>query len=106
MYSTNEKLPLRARQQGAVLVVSLLLLLVMTILALGASQATRMQDRMATNLRDSDLALQSAEAGIRTAERLVDDPNLTAAPFACSSGRCQIYEVNILPANIAFQTQD
>jgi type IV pilus assembly protein PilX len=90
-------------QSGAVLVVSLLLLMVMTILALGASQATRMQQRMAGNARDHDLAFQSAEAGLRTGERLVDDPTVTAAPYPCSSGRCQIYELNILSSNVAYQ---
>jgi type IV pilus assembly protein PilX len=61
----------RQRQQGAILVVSLLLLLVMTVLALSASNATRMQERMAGNTRDLDLAFQGAEAGLRQAERNV-----------------------------------
>jgi type IV pilus assembly protein PilX len=92
------------RQRGAVLVVSLLLLLVMTVLALGASQATRMQERMAGNARDHDLALQNAEAGLRAGERLIDDPTLSAAPAPCSSGRCQVYELNYLTGNYAYQT--
>jgi type IV pilus assembly protein PilX len=93
-----------ASQRGAVLVVSLLLLLVMSVLALGASQATRMQDRMAGNSRDNDLAFQSAEAGLRKAERLIDDPGLGAAPIPCSSGRCQVFELNVLPSDIAYRT--
>jgi len=93
----------RARQRGAVLVVSLLLLLVMTVLALGASQATRMQERMAGNARDHDLALQNAEAGLRAGERLIDDPTLVAAPAPCSSGRCQVYELNYLTGNLAYE---
>jgi type IV pilus assembly protein PilX len=93
----------RTRQRGAVLVVSLLLLLVMTVLALGASQATRMQERMAGNARDHDLALQTAEAGLRAGERLIDDPALTAAPTPCSSGRCQVYELNYLTSNLAYE---
>jgi type IV pilus assembly protein PilX len=84
------------RQRGAVLVVSLLLLLVMTVLALGTSQATRMQERMAGNSRDHSLALQAAEAGLRAGERLVDDPAKTTAPFVCSSGHCEIYELGTL----------
>lgn len=90
-------------QAGAVLVVSLLLLLVMTVLALGASQATRMQERMAGNARDYDLAFQSAEAGLRTGERLLDNPAMTSAPFACSSGRCQVFELNVITGDIAYQ---
>lgn len=58
----------RGRQRGTILVISLLLLLVMTVLALSASQTTRMQERMAGNARDLDLAFQSGEAGLRDAE--------------------------------------
>lgn len=92
------------RQKGAILVVSLLLLLVMTVLALGASQATRLQERMTGNARDYDLAFQSAEAALRTAERLIDDPLVTPfAPAPCSSGRCKVFELNIVPGNVAYQ---
>lgn len=60
------------RQRGAVLVVSMLLLLVMTVLALTASQATQMEERMAGNTRDLDLAFQASEAGVRGAEMRID----------------------------------
>lgn len=63
-------------QRGAVLIVSLLLLLVMTLLGLGASQSTRMQERMAGNQRDMELAMQGAEAGARASEsRVSQDVN-------------------------------
>ncbi len=65
------------RQDGAILVVSLLLLLVLTVLALSASQATRMQERMAGNARDLDIAFQAGEAGLRAAETRID---VTVAP--------------------------
>lgn len=63
-----QHLAIPRRQRGAILIVSLLLLLVMTVLALTASQTTRMQERMAGNARDMDMAFQSAEAGLRAAE--------------------------------------
>lgn len=69
-----------ARQRGAILIVSLLLLLVMTVLALTASQTTRLQERMAGNARDMDLAFQAGEAGLRAAEKSLEDT-------ADSSGR-------------------
>jgi type IV pilus assembly protein PilX len=62
-----------APQSGAVLIVSLLLLLVMTVLALTASQTTRLQERMAGNARDLDLAFQASEAGLRAAEIRIDN---------------------------------
>lgn len=61
-----------SRQRGAILVVSLLLLLVMTALALTASQTTRLQERMAGNSRDTELAFQAAEAALRDSERRIE----------------------------------
>jgi type IV pilus assembly protein PilX len=90
------------QQRGAVLVVSLLLLLVMTVLALGASQTTRLQERMSANMRDRDLAFESSEAGLRNGERIIDSQ--VVAPSPCTSGRCQVYDRGILPASMAFQT--
>jgi type IV pilus assembly protein PilX len=98
--------PFECRQQGAVLVVSLLLLLVMTVLALGASQATRMQERMASNARDHDLAFQSAEAGLRAGERFIDDPALTSAPVPCATARCQVYEPGVLTTALSLTYVD
>lgn len=89
-------------QRGAVLVVSLLLLLIITVLALGASQTTRLQERMSASMRDRDLAFESSEAGLRNAERIID--SLTVAPSPCTTARCQVYDRTILPTSLAFQT--
>jgi type IV pilus assembly protein PilX len=82
-------LPLARPQRGAVLIVSLMLLLVMTLLGLGASQSTRMQERMAGNQRDVELAMQGAEAGLRASESMVsqkvDDTKVSPAADACDT---------------------
>jgi type IV pilus assembly protein PilX len=96
-------LSMKQQQRGAVLVVSLLLLLVMTVLALGASQTTRLQERMSASMRDRDLAFESSEAGLRNGERIID--SMTIAPSTCTSGRCQVFDRGILPAGMGFQTQ-
>lgn len=57
------------RQQGAVLFVSLLLLLVMTLLTVAAMQTTTLEESMAANLRDRNLAFQAAESALRDAEQ-------------------------------------
>lgn len=88
-----------SRQSGAVLVVSLLLLLIMTLLGLGASQSTRLQERMAGNQRDMELALQSAEAGLREAEKLLA-PTRTLVLCTAPAASCEAYRRNILPANL------
>jgi type IV pilus assembly protein PilX len=84
-----------SRQRGAILVVSLILLLVMTILALTVSQTSRMQERMAGNVRDSDLSFQSAEAGLRGAEKFLWDQ--TGQPIACGTPPCAtVYQKDAL----------
>ena len=69
--STFRKLCCRppiTHQRGAILVTSMLLLLVLTIIGITAMQMTRMQERMAGNTRDLNLAFQGSEAGLRNGE--------------------------------------
>jgi len=96
--------PSSAKQRGAVLIVSLILLLIMTILALSGSQIVRMQERMAGNVRDTDLAFQGAEAGLRDAEDHLN--GLTAWPSTfCTTTTatgCEIYEIGALQKTTTF----
>ena len=97
-----------ARQKGAVLIVSMLLLLVVTVLALGASQATRLQERMVGSQRNFDLAFQAAEAGLRAGERMVDDSNMMAPPLPCASVNnppCKVYERGFLATLVSYEDQ-
>ena len=55
-------------QRGAALIISLIFLLLMTLIGVTSMQTTTLQERMAGNARDRNLALQSAEAGLRQAE--------------------------------------
>ncbi|MGD8589131.1 MAG: PilX N-terminal domain-containing pilus assembly protein, partial [Chromatiales bacterium] len=55
-------------QQGSVLIVSLILLLVMTLLGLSAMQSSLMEETMAGNVKDRNLAFQAAEAALRDAD--------------------------------------
>lgn len=56
------------QQRGATLIVSLILLMVMTLLAVTAMQNTTLEEKMAGNTRDMHLALSAAEAGLRCGE--------------------------------------
>ena len=86
-------------QQGAILVISLILLLVMTVLGLAAMQVSRMEERMAGNQRDRNIAFQGAEAGLRDAETRIRD--MVARPDTCASAPCACtgLERNALAAN-------
>lgn len=56
-------------QRGAVLLIALIMLLLLTIIGMAGMRDTNMQEKMAGNLRDQNLAFQAAEAGLRFAEQ-------------------------------------
>ena len=60
------------RQRGAILFISLVMLLLMTIIGVTAMNNVTMEERMAGNLRNSDMAFQAAEAALRTGEAWLD----------------------------------
>lgn len=60
------------KQGGAALVVSLLILVVITLLAISGMETTQFEEKMAFNVRDSHTALQVAEAGARDGEQFID----------------------------------
>ena len=70
---------IRSRQRGAVLVISLILLLILTVIGMSAIQTTTTEERMAGNMRDSEIAFQSAEAAIRDAEAFIETTVATSA---------------------------
>lgn len=71
-----------SRQQGAALIVSLLLLVAVTLLALSNMKRTTVQEQMTGNLYDRQLALQQAEAALLIAERRLRAAPLPAGPVA------------------------
>lgn len=60
------------RQRGVVLVVSLIMLLVVTLLAVSSMQGTGLEEKMAGNTRDRNLAFQTTESAIREAETFIE----------------------------------
>ncbi len=61
-----------ALQRGAVLVVGLIMLVMITLITISGMQATTLEERMAGNLADRNRAFQSAEIALRTGEELVE----------------------------------
>jgi Tfp pilus assembly protein PilX len=60
---TNIK-PTPHRQEGAVLIVALVLLVVLTMLGISAVESTKLETRMAASTRDYNRAFQAAEANL------------------------------------------
>ncbi|VAW80013.1 hypothetical protein MNBD_GAMMA15-750 [hydrothermal vent metagenome] len=59
---------MRTTQNGAILIVSLLMLLVMTIIGVAGMSSTVLEEKMANNNRQKHLAIQSASGALRDAE--------------------------------------
>lgn len=84
-------------QRGTTLLVSIVFLLIMTVLALGSIRGVSLQEHMATNLYDRDLAFQSAEAAIQAAQaEVLANPNPIGAQD-CSPTSIQACKMT--PAN-------
>jgi len=71
----------KPHQKGSALLVSLIILVVMTLLGLSAMRTSTMEERMAGNMRDSELAFQAAEAALRAAEKNISDNIISTAAF-------------------------
>lgn len=52
-------------QRGAVLIVALIMLLLLTLVGLSGMRGTSLQENMASNLRESQVAYQAAEAALQ-----------------------------------------
>ena len=76
-------------QKGSVLLVSLIMLLLLTLVAVAGMQGTILQERMTGNLRDRGLAFQAAEAALREAEDFLE-----GGPGANFNNANGLYEIN------------
>jgi len=76
-------------QNGAALIVSLMMLVVMTILAISTVTTTTMQEKMAGNIRNKHLSFQTTEAALRVAEDVAQ--NITDPSVFSSAGTNGFY---------------
>lgn len=59
------------KQQGAVLFVSLILLLIMTLIGITSMQTTVLEEKMSGNYRNSSVAFQAAESALKSGETYI-----------------------------------
>lgn len=59
-----------------VLIIALIFLMLLCILALSSMQSVNMQEKMAGNYKDNQVAFQAAEAALRNGEELVRNNTL------------------------------
>jgi type IV pilus assembly protein PilX len=62
-----------AGERGAVLIIGLVILLVITMVGITGQQGTVLQERMAGNMRQNNIALQAAEAALQVGLSYVEE---------------------------------
>ena len=87
-------------QQGAVLIVALVLLLVLTILGTAGIQDTAMEERMAGNFRDHSAAMQAAESALRAGEIELGSSTTFGSMTFNASGTSGRYDVELMPHSV------
>lgn len=73
------------REQGIALFLSLIMLLILTILGISSIETTSMQERMARNAMDSDMAFQAAESAAQDGEDYIEHNINSLTPFDASN---------------------
>lgn len=81
-----QKMSLNYRQKGVVLIISLLILVIITIIGIGSMQSTIVEEKMATNANDQNIAFQAAETALRYTEEISIEGLLNTSNFNGTSG--------------------
>lgn len=71
--TTSITSPSTPGQRGAALIMAMVFLLLLTILGVTAMSTTSLEEKMAGNVRDKDVAFQAAEAALITGENWILD---------------------------------
>jgi len=87
---------IKNKQQGAALIVSLIMLLIMTLLGISSMNSTTMEEKMSGNTRDRMLAFQAAEAALKDAEDYVLNSVVATSAFN-ASGTGGLYSAGVKP---------
>lgn len=98
---------LPSAQAGMVLIVGLVMVLLITIVGLAAIRGTGLQENMAGNMRDRNIAFQAAESALREGETIVSPTTKVLPAFNCvkASGTCPDQSATPKKA-VIFMTED
>lgn len=86
------------KQSGAVLVLSLLMLFVLTLIGVSSINTTTMEEKMSGNSRNQQLAFHAAEIAIREAEIFLTNTGNPSALFTATSGTNGLYTLSNGPS--------
>lgn len=85
-------------QQGIVLIVGLIIVLLISIVALAAIRGSGLQEAISGNMRDRNIAFQAAETGLLDGEAIVDI-NLVPVSPSPNPAIALHDDLNVIPAN-------
>lgn len=74
------------KQKGAVLIVAMVFLLIMTLLGTTVMSNTMLEEKMAGSFQDVNTALQASYSALAACEKLVDDWVVAPVPFDPTNG--------------------
>lgn len=82
----NKCYQIESNQRGAVLIVGLIMLLLLTIIGLASIRGSELQERMAGNMRDHNQAFQASEAALRYGESYLNGASIGEYDAATKKG--------------------
>lgn len=85
-------IPHPRRQQGAILVFTLVFLAVLTMMGVAGMESTILEERMSGNMRDYSMAFQAAESALTEAEAWLD--NQVNRPITSTDGSTTVWTLN------------
>lgn len=88
MIKMTQPIRFSLRQQGATLIISLIFLVLLTLVGVTAMQSTILQERMAGNARERNIAFQASEISLRDAEVYMVGKSVWDFTTACTNGLC------------------
>ena len=91
-YRRVKGVSLPARQHGAVLVLGLILLLILTLIGVSTMRGSVLDEKMAGNAKDRNFAFQSAESALRGGELWLQ--NNAIQPLATATGSNGVWSLN------------
>jgi len=72
----TQKMPGAERQSGIALIMILIILLLLVLIMLTSMSTTLLEEQMAGNLRQKNIAFQAAESALREAEQAIEFPDV------------------------------
>jgi len=83
-YQTSDSVRLK-KQSGVVMAISLIMLLALTIIAVTGTEVTGLEEKMAANSKNTNIAFQAADAAERAAEQAIAAGTVSAASFSVAN---------------------